>query len=117
MNLYQVAEEIGRRLSNIFLRDKVSRRPVYESTRKFQEDPHWRDCLLFYEYFNGDNGAGLGAGHQTGWTGLIARTLHLFATLTAEQVLEVGKEAYAETNARPKRTVRRPPKRQPEKVS
>ena len=60
---------------------------------KFQEDPHWRDLLLFYEYFHGDNGAGLGASHQTGWTGIIARAMHLFATTTAEQVLELGKMA------------------------
>ena len=60
MNLYQVAEEIGRRLTNIFLKDKSGRRPVYGGTRQFQDDPHWRDCLLFYEYFHGDNGAGLG---------------------------------------------------------
>ena len=83
MNLYQVAEEISRRLANIFLKDKDGRRPVYGGTRKFQEDPHWRDCLQFFEYFHGDNGAGLGANHQTGWTGVIARTMHLFATLTA----------------------------------
>ena len=74
MNLYQVAEEIARRLANIFLKDKDGRRPVYGGTRKFQDDPHWRDCLLFYEYFHGDNGAGLGASHQTGWTGIIARS-------------------------------------------
>ena len=74
-------------------RDKHGRRPVYGGTRKFQEDPHWRDYLLFYEYFHGDNGAGLGASHQTGWTGIIARAMHLFATSTAEQVLELGKKA------------------------
>ena len=84
MNLYQVAEEIARRLANIFLKDKDGRRPVYGGTQKFQDDPHWRDCLLFYEYFHGDNGAGLGASHQTGWTGVIARIMHLFATLTPE---------------------------------
>jgi hypothetical protein len=93
MNLYQVAEEISHRLTSIFLRDKDGRRPVFGGTRKFQEDPHWRDCLLFYEYFHGDNGAGLGASHQTGWTGLIARAMHLFATSTAEQALELGKAA------------------------
>jgi hypothetical protein len=93
MNLYQVAEEIARRLANIFLKDKDGRRPVYGGTWKFQEDPHWRDCLLFYEYFHGDNGAGLGASHQTGWTGIIARAMHLFATTTAEQVLQLGKLA------------------------
>jgi hypothetical protein len=96
MNLYQVAEEISRRLANIFLQDKDGRRPVYGGTRKFQEDPHWRDCLQFYEYFHGDNGAGLGANHQTGWTGIIARTLHVFATLTPERGLEAGKKAYFE---------------------
>jgi Glycosyl hydrolase family 63 C-terminal domain len=93
MNLYQVAEEISRRLNNIFLRDKDGRRPVYGDAEKFQEDPHWRDLILFYEYFHGDNGAGLGASHQTGWTGIVARGLHLFATTTAEQVLELGKMA------------------------
>jgi mannosylglycerate hydrolase MGH1-like protein len=100
MNLYQVAEEITRRLANIFLRDRDGRRPVYGGTRKFQDDPHWRDYLLFYEYFHGDNGAGLGASHQTGWTGIIARAMHVFATLTPEQLLEGGKMAYAETTAR-----------------
>jgi hypothetical protein len=98
MTLYQVAEELARRLSSIFLRDAQGRRPVYGGARKFQEDPHWRDHILFYEYFHGDNGAGLGASHQTGWTGIIARAMHLFATTTAEQMLELsqapgGKEA------------------------
>jgi hypothetical protein len=93
MNLYQVAEEITRRLAGIFVRDAAGRRPVYGGARKFQEDPHWRDLLLFYEYFHGDNGSGLGASHQTGWTGIIARMMHLFATTTAEQVLELGKAA------------------------
>jgi hypothetical protein len=93
MNLYQVAEEISRRLGNIFQRDGEGRRPVFGGSAKLQEDPHWRDCLLFYEYFHGDNGAGLGASHQTGWTGIIARIMHLFATTTAEQAFEVGKAA------------------------
>lgn len=97
MNLYQVAEEISRRLANIFLKDKVGRRPVFGGTAKFQEDPHWRDCLQFFEYFHGDNGAGLGANHQTGWTGCIARTLHLFATMTPTASLERGKNAPFET--------------------
>ncbi len=100
MNLYQVAEEIARRLANMFLKDKDGRRPVYGGARKFQEDPHWRDLVLFYEYFHGDNGAGLGASHQTGWTGVIARSLHLFATMTPEQMLEGGKTAYFEKQAR-----------------
>jgi hypothetical protein len=100
MNLYQVAEEIARRLASIFLRDKDGHRPVYGGTRKFQDDPHWRDCVLFYEYFHGDNGAGLGASHQTGWTGIVARLLHLFATLSPQQFLEGGKRAAFETHAR-----------------
>jgi hypothetical protein len=66
---------------------------VYGETRKFQEDPHWRDLILFYEYFHGDNGAGLGASHQTGWTGLVARAMHLFATSSAEEFLALGKLA------------------------
>jgi hypothetical protein len=94
MNLYQVAEEIGRRLTNIFLKDDQGRRPVYGGNLKFQNDPHWRDCLLFYEYFHGDNGAGLGASHQTGWTGDVARIMHLFTTMTAERGLAGGKKAY-----------------------
>jgi hypothetical protein len=93
MTLYQVAEELSRRLANIFLKDKNGRRPVYGGAQKFQEDPHWRDLVLFYEYFHGDNGAGLGASHQTGWTGIVARMMHLFATSTPEQVLELGKMA------------------------
>ncbi|HEY2784256.1 MAG TPA: glucosidase, partial [Fimbriiglobus sp.] len=93
MTLYQVAEEIGRRLANMFLRDKDGHRPVYGGTEKFQTDPHWKDLILFYEYFHGDNGAGLGASHQTGWTGIVARAMHLFATTTPEQVLQLGKVA------------------------
>ena len=93
MNLYQVAGELTRRLAGIFLRDAAGRRPVYGGTRKFQEDPYWRDHVLFYEYFHGDSGAGLGASHQTGWTGIIARAMHLFATTTPEQVMELGKVA------------------------
>src|SRR5262249_13226322 len=93
MTLYQVAEEISNRLTNMFLKDKDGRRPVYGGAHTFQEDPHWRDLILFYEYFHGDNGAGLGASHQTGWTGIVARGLHLFATTTAEQMLHLGKSA------------------------
>jgi hypothetical protein len=90
MNLYQVAEDLVRRLTNIFLRGKDGRRPVYGGTIKFQEDKYWRDLILFYEYFHGDNGAGLGASHQTGWTGLVARAMHVFATSSAEQYLQLG---------------------------
>ncbi len=95
MNLYQVAEEISRRLSALFLRGHDGHRPVFGGNPTFQEDPHWRDCLLFYEYFHGDNGAGLGASHQTGWTGVVARLMHLFATLTPEQAMEQGKKSYS----------------------
>jgi hypothetical protein len=84
MTLFEVAEELNRRLASIFLRGADGRRPVYGGTRKFQEDPHWRDLVLFYEYFHGDNGAGLGASHQTGWTGLIARGLQLFAARVSD---------------------------------
>jgi hypothetical protein len=93
MNLYQVAAEIARRLSSIFLRDRDGRRPVFGREKRFQEDPHWRDYVPFFEYFHGDDGAGLGASHQTGWTGVIARVMHLFATTDAAQVLELGKMA------------------------
>jgi hypothetical protein len=94
MNLFQVAEELTRRLASIFLRDQAGRRPVYGGSRKFQEDPHWRDYILFYEYFHGDNGAGLGASHQTGWTGNVARYLHFFANITPAQFLEGGMMTY-----------------------
>ncbi len=97
MTLYQVAEEIGRRLTNMFLKDSSGHRPVFGGAKKFLDDPHWRDCLLFYEYFHGDNGAGLGASHQTGWTGVIARIMHLFATLTPDKVLGGTKRAYFQT--------------------
>jgi len=91
MTLYEVAKELGRRLSSIFLRDASGKRPVYGGTKKFQEDPHWKDYILFYEYFHGDNGAGLGASHQTGWTGIIARVLDLFARGSAADWLQVSK--------------------------
>ncbi len=87
MNLYQVAEEIERRLAGIFLRDAEGHRPVYGGTQKFQEDPYWRDLILFYEYFHGENGAGIGASHQTGWTGIVARMMHMFATVPADRLL------------------------------
>ena len=96
MTLFEVAEEIGRRLSSIFLRDDSGNRPVYGGTKKFQDDPHWRDYILFYEYFHGDNGAGLGASHQTGWTGLIARSLDLFARVSPEAALRAPKKVIAE---------------------
>ncbi len=91
MNLFEVAKEISDRLSRIFLRDESGRRPVYGGAEKFQTDPHWREYILFYEYFHGDNGAGLGASHQTGWTGLVAKMIQLFGTLDAKSLLEAGK--------------------------
>jgi hypothetical protein len=81
------------------LKDATGQRPVCGGAKKFQDDPHWRDCLQFYEYFHGDNGAGLGASHQTGWTGVIARIMHLFATLTPEQALAAGNTAYSESES------------------
>jgi hypothetical protein len=93
MNLFEVAKEISDRLSRIFLRDRHGRRPVYGGTEKFQSDPHWRDHILFFEYFHGDNGAGLGASHQTGWTGLVAKLIQLFGLLDAKNALEVGRAA------------------------
>jgi hypothetical protein len=70
--LWEVAQELADRLIRIFTRDAWGRRPVYGDVRKFQEDPHWRDLVLFFEYFHGDTGFGLGAAHQTGWTALVA---------------------------------------------
>ena len=93
MTLFEVAKEISRRLSSIFLRDAAGRRPVYGGQAKFQDDPHWRDLVLFYEYFHGDNGAGIGASHQTGWTGLVARLLDLFGRVTAEDSLGTPKDS------------------------
>ncbi len=92
MTLFEVAKEISRRLASIFLRDEKGRRPVYGGAAKFQDDPHWRDLILFYEYFHGDNGAGLGASHQTGWTGTIARLLDLFGRVGPSDVLLTPKE-------------------------
>jgi len=76
----------------IFTRDEHGRRPVYGGTEKFQSDPLWRDHILFNEYFHGDNGAGLGASHQTGWTGLVAKLIHVFGRMDAEQYLAAGKK-------------------------
>jgi hypothetical protein len=97
MTLFEVAEELGRRLGAIFRLDGDGHRPVFGGTAKFRDDPNWRDDLLFYEYFHADNGAGLGASHQTGWTGVIARILHIFATTPAELVLSAGNRAAAAT--------------------
>ena len=93
MNLFEVAREITNRLTRIFLRDESGRRPVFGGAEKFQRDPHWRDNLLFYEYFHGDNGAGIGASHQTGWTGVIAGLIDIFGKLDAETFLQAGRGA------------------------
>ena len=91
MTLFEVAKEIGQRLNSIFLQGADGKRPVYGGAKKFQEDPNWKDYILFYEYFHGDNGAGLGASHQTGWTGLIARSIDLFARVNAADALATPK--------------------------
>jgi len=101
MNLYQVAEEIGRRLTSLFTRDAHGERPMNGGARKFQDDPHWRDLIQFYEYFHGDDGAGLGASHQTGWTGIVARILDLFGSMTPESALEGGRYAYFQQRTTP----------------
>jgi hypothetical protein len=103
MNLFEVAREIANRLTRIFLRDESGRRPVFGGAEKFQTDPHWRDCLLFYEYFHGDNGAGVGASHQTGWTGLVASLLELFGEMDGPRFLELGKKAAFAREPRPPR--------------
>jgi len=87
MNLFEVSKEISNRLTRIFLRDERGRRPVYGGSEKFQSDPHWRDHILFYEYFHGDNGAGLGASHQTGWTGLVAKLIEIYGYLDPQKGL------------------------------
>jgi hypothetical protein len=87
MTLFEVAQELSRRLAGTFLKDDDGHRPVYGGTKVFQEDPHWRDLILFYEYFHGDNGAGLGASHQTGWTGLVARLIQSMGQLDPATVL------------------------------
>jgi len=92
MTLFDVAKEITRRLASAFLPDANGRRPIYGATAKFQDDPHWRDLILFHEYFHGDNGAGLGASHQTGWTGLVAPLLDLFGRLDAKALLETERD-------------------------
>jgi hypothetical protein len=95
MNLFEVSKEISNRLTRIFLRDESGRRPVYGATEKFQSDPFWRDYIYFFECFHGDNGAGLGASHQTGWTGLVAKLLELYGFLDPKRSLEIG--SFAQT--------------------
>src|SRR5262249_50952646 len=90
MNLFEVAQEITNRLARIFLRDETGRRPVFGGAEKMQGDPHWRDYLLFYEYFHGDNGAGIGASHQTGWTGVVAGLVGYCGRTDAKTILRGG---------------------------
>jgi hypothetical protein len=99
MTLYEVAHEITKRLAAIFVRNEAGQRPVYGGTTKFQDDPHWRDYILFYEYFHGDNGAGLGAGHQTGWTGVVARLMQVFADMPPQTLLAHGRDGLTRANA------------------
>jgi hypothetical protein len=93
MNLFEVSKEISDRLVSIFTRNAEGRRPVSGGVDIFQNDTHWRDLILFHEYFHGDNGAGLGASHQTGWTGAIAKIIELFGIMDSKQILEGGKES------------------------
>ena len=79
LTLWEVATELSRRLNSLLLRDATGKRPVYGGLEKFQNDPHWRDLILFYEYFHGDNGRGVGASHQTGWTALAVRLIEELA--------------------------------------
>jgi hypothetical protein len=100
MNLFEVSKEISSRLTRIFLCDEHGRRPVYGGTEKFQNDSFWRDNILFYEYFHADNGAGLGASHQTGWTGLVAKLIELYGFIDPKQALEIGRQAAFTQKAR-----------------
>jgi hypothetical protein len=93
MNLFEVSKEIANRLVSTFTRDNQGNRPVFGGSEKFQKDPYWKDNILFYEYFHADNGAGLGASHQTGWTGAVAKLIELFGLLDPEVALEIGKMA------------------------
>jgi len=93
MNLFEIAREIAHQLTRIFLRDQSGRRPVFGGAEKFQSDPHWRDHLLFYEYFHGDNSDGIGASHQTGWTGLLAPLIEIFGQIDARTFPERGRAA------------------------
>ena len=93
MNLFDVSKEISTRLTKTFTRNEKGQRPVYGGNEKFQTDPHWKDHILFYEYFHGDNGAGLGASHQTGWTGGVAKLIQLYGMLDAKTLVTQGRNA------------------------
>jgi hypothetical protein len=98
LNLLQVGQELARRLSRLFIRNQEGRRPTHGSHGRWR-DEHWRDHVLFYEYFHGDTGAGIGASHQTGWTGVIAYLMHGFTAVDEEKVLEKGMTAVTEVSA------------------
>jgi len=87
-NLGELVGDLSRRLTSIFLRDEDGRRPLFGCSEKFQTDPHWRDLLLFHEYFHGDSGAGVGANHQTGWTGLVIKLMLQNGTSSKPQIFE-----------------------------
>ena len=87
-------------MTAIFLRDDNGRRPVNGTAEKFQSDPHWRDLILFYEYFHGDNGAGIGASHQTGWTGCVARIIQMMGLVTKEMLLGADAERMSRASGR-----------------
>ena len=103
MTLLEVAQELAGRLSRIFLRDSSGNRPV-DGAHKFGNDPHWRDLVLFYEHFHGDTGAGIGASHQTGWTGCVAAIIQTDAVVTKDLLLGPGAEGAAVQAVRSGRT-------------
>jgi hypothetical protein len=107
LNLLEVSQELARRVSRLFVRDKEGRRPTHGDHSRWT-DEHWRDHVLFYEYFHGDTGAGIGASHQTGWTGVIAFLIHGFKELEAEKVLEKGMTAVTEVSAEAARDTEKP---------
>jgi len=92
LTLWEVGGELSRRLTSIFLKDERGQRPVYLGLEKFQTDPHWRDLILFHEYFHGETGRGLGASHQTGWTGLVTKLLQQSGESGERQQREVPSE-------------------------
>jgi hypothetical protein len=102
MTLFEVAREIGNRLVGLFARTPDGRRPVYGDSEMFQNDPNWRDLILFYEYFHGDNGAGIGASHQTGWTGCVSSLIQILGSMKAENILggQVSAKLYRREDAR-----------------
>jgi hypothetical protein len=93
MNLFEVSRELSKRLTSTYTLDKDGKRPVFGGSEKFQTDPMWRDHILFYEYYHGDNGAGLGASHQTGWSGVVAKLIQVYGFLEPGELLKGGKKA------------------------